>query len=205
MQQGCHEARRDCAPSDDFQGSEKLRSKERLCAVAATDIRDTQYGREIALKKRELEAAADKFSGDEKDAMRQKWDAMDAEEMEQELVVDAEEAIAPLEGELQAEVAESTKRESGAVRIVYMLIQISKCPIMFDIHSLHHQYHKCNIFLLSVGIACTRAVEGLTPNQAHVSLPIVWGLLQYPWLGCASATGDSRVQRRLEPWLTQKC
>ena len=40
---------------------------------------------------------------------------MDAEEMEQELVIDAEDAIALLEGELQAEVTESTEGESGAV------------------------------------------------------------------------------------------
>ncbi len=45
--------------------------KERLRALAATDIdiSDTQYGREIALKKRELEAAADKFSREEREAM----------------------------------------------------------------------------------------------------------------------------------------
>ena len=66
------------------------------------DITNTQYGREIALKKRELEAAAEKFSREERDAMRQKWDAMDAEEMEGELRMDAVEAIALLEGELQA-------------------------------------------------------------------------------------------------------
>jgi hypothetical protein len=46
----------------------------------------------MALKKRELEAAADNFSREEKDAMRQKWDAMDG--------MDAEEAITLLEGEL---------------------------------------------------------------------------------------------------------
>ncbi len=39
--------------------------------------------------------------------MRQKWDAMDA--------MDAEEAITSLEGELQAEVTESTEGETGAV------------------------------------------------------------------------------------------
>ncbi len=39
-------------------------NEERLRALAATDIdiSDTQYGREIALEKRELEAAVDKFS-----------------------------------------------------------------------------------------------------------------------------------------------
>jgi hypothetical protein len=91
-------------------------NEERLRALAATDIdiSDTQYGREIALKKRELEAAVDKFSWEERDAMRQKWDAMDAEEIEEELAMDAEEAIASLEGELQAEVTKSTEGESGA-------------------------------------------------------------------------------------------
>jgi hypothetical protein len=39
---------------------------------------------------------------------------MDAEEIEGELAMDAEEAIASLEGELQAEVTESTEGESGA-------------------------------------------------------------------------------------------
>ena len=39
------------------------------------------------------------------------------------------------------------------------------CPITIDIHSLHHQYCMCNIFLLSASIVPTRAVEGMTPNQ----------------------------------------
>ena len=75
--------------------------EERLRALAATvvDISDTQYGRHIALKKRELEAAADKFSREERDAMRQKWEALDAEEIERELAMNTEEAIASLEGE----------------------------------------------------------------------------------------------------------
>ena len=47
--------------------------------------------------------------------MQQKWDAMDAEEMEGELAMDVEEAIALLEGELQAEVTASTEGETGAV------------------------------------------------------------------------------------------
>ena len=115
MQQGCHEARRDCAPEDDVQGSEKSRSEERLLAVAATDISDTQYGRKIALKKRDLEAAADSFSHDKRDAMQQKWDMMDAEEIEGELEMDAEDAIALLEGGLLAKVTASTERETGPV------------------------------------------------------------------------------------------
>ena len=40
---------------------------------------------------------------------------MDAEEMEGELAMDAEEAIALLEGELQAEATASTDGETGAV------------------------------------------------------------------------------------------
>ncbi len=39
---------------------------------------------------------------------------MDAEEIDGELAMDAEEAIASLEGELQAKVTESTEGESGA-------------------------------------------------------------------------------------------
>jgi hypothetical protein len=68
---------------------------------------NTQYGRKMALKKRELEAAADNFSWEERDAMRQKFDVMDA--------MDVEEAITLLEGELQAEVTESTEGETGVV------------------------------------------------------------------------------------------
>ncbi len=65
--------------------------KQRLGALATTediDMSDTQYGLKVALKKREFEAAVDNFSREERDAMRQKWDAMDA--------MDAAEAIALL-------------------------------------------------------------------------------------------------------------
>ena len=61
----------------------------------------------MALKKRELEAAADHFNREERDEMQKKWDAMDAE--------DAEEAITSLQEELQAEVTESTDGERAAV------------------------------------------------------------------------------------------
>ena len=71
------------------------------------DISDTQYGGEVALKKRELEAAADHFNREERTELRKKWDAMDAE--------DAEEAITSLQEELQAEVTESTDGERAAV------------------------------------------------------------------------------------------
>ena len=40
---------------------------------------------------------------------------MDADEMEGELAMDAEEAIASLEGELQAEATAPTEGETGAV------------------------------------------------------------------------------------------
>jgi hypothetical protein len=61
----------------------------------------------MALKKRELEAAADNFSREERETVRQKWDVMDA--------MDAEEAITLLEGELRVKVTESTEGETGAV------------------------------------------------------------------------------------------
>ena len=47
--------------------------------------------------------------------MQQKWDAMDAEEMEGELAMDAEEAIALLEGKLKTKATASTEGETGAV------------------------------------------------------------------------------------------
>jgi hypothetical protein len=81
--------------------------EQRLGALATTediDMSDTQYGRKMTLKKRELEAAVDNFSWEERDAMQQKWDAMDAEE-----------AITSLKGELLAKLTESTEGETGAV------------------------------------------------------------------------------------------
>ena len=83
--------------------------EQRLVALHATniDISDMQSGHEVALKKRELEAAADHFYREERDKLQKKWDAMDAE--------DAEEAITSLQEELQAEVTESTDGEHTAV------------------------------------------------------------------------------------------
>ena len=84
--------------------------EQRLVALGhATniDFSDTQYGREVALKKRELEAAADHFNREERDKLQKKWGVMDAE--------DAEEAITLLQEELQAEVTESTDGEHAAV------------------------------------------------------------------------------------------
>ena len=54
--------------------------EEKLVAMQTTtdiDIRDTQYGREVALKEIELEAAVDHFSWEERDAMGQKGDAIE--------------------------------------------------------------------------------------------------------------------------------
>ena len=55
------------------------------------------------------------------------------------------------------------------------LLILVNCPLTIDIHSLHHQYRICNIFLLSVSIVPTRAVEGITPNQARMR--------NRPWCG----------------------
>ena len=67
---------------------------ERLLALQRTniDIRDTQYGQELALKERELEAVAGKMSREKRDALRRKFDEMDAEEALSTLAsVDADE------------------------------------------------------------------------------------------------------------------
>jgi hypothetical protein len=56
--------------------------EERLTALqgAKVDIGDTQYGGELALRERELMAAADRMSREKRAALRQKLDEMDAEE-----------------------------------------------------------------------------------------------------------------------------
>ncbi len=41
-------------------------------------IKDTMFGRKVALKKRELEAAASHITWEERDAMQQKLDAINA-------------------------------------------------------------------------------------------------------------------------------
>jgi hypothetical protein len=41
-------------------------------------IKDTMFGREVVLKKREIEAAASHFTWEKREAMRQKLDAIDA-------------------------------------------------------------------------------------------------------------------------------
>jgi hypothetical protein len=83
--------------------------EQRIVALNAIniDISDTQYGREVAMKKRELEAAADHFNREERDELRKKWDAMDVE--------DAEEAMTSLQEELRAEATESQDGDLSAV------------------------------------------------------------------------------------------
>ena len=80
--------------------------EERLLDLGNIDIKDTQYGRELALKERELEAAADKMSREKRDALRRKFDEMDAEEALNTLASVASE---------QAQVTASADGEIGAV------------------------------------------------------------------------------------------
>ncbi len=60
------------------------------------DISNTQYGRKIALKKRELEAAANSMTWEERNTWRQRLDELDGE--------DAIEAMVSLEAETAAAV-----------------------------------------------------------------------------------------------------
>ena len=82
--------------------------EERLLALGQTniDIKDTQYGRELALRERELEAAADKMSREKRDALRRKFDEMDAKE--------ASNTLASVDGK-HAQLTASADREIGAV------------------------------------------------------------------------------------------
>jgi hypothetical protein len=82
--------------------------EERLLALGKTniDIKDTQYGWELALKEREFEAAADKMSREKRDALRRKFDEMDAEEALNTLASVASE---------HAQVTASADGEIGAV------------------------------------------------------------------------------------------
>ena len=84
--------------------------EQRLVALNAIniDISDTQYGREVALKKRELEAAADHFNREERDELGKKWDAMDVEE-------DARKAMTSLQEEIRVEAESQDHGELGAV------------------------------------------------------------------------------------------
>jgi len=83
--------------------------EQRLVALNATNIEisDTQYGREVAPKKREVEAVVDHFNWEERDKLQKKWDAFDVE--------DSEEATTSLQEELRAEATESQDGELAAV------------------------------------------------------------------------------------------
>ena len=84
--------------------------EQRLVALQMTniDISNTQYGHEVVLKKRELEAAADHFNREERDELGKKWDAMDVEE-------DARKAMTSLQEELRAAATELQDGELAAV------------------------------------------------------------------------------------------
>jgi hypothetical protein len=61
------------------------------------------------------------------------------------------------------------------LRILSVNILLVKHQLNIDIHPQHHQYLNCNIFCLCATDRATRAVEEMTPNQAHESSPMVWG------------------------------
>jgi len=98
------------------------------------------------LKKRELEEAAVKISWEERDAMRQKWDMMGAEEMEGELAMDAEEAITLLKGNYKPKQKRQQRERQELFKDLLDVNILVNCPLTIDIHSLHHQYCMCNIF-----------------------------------------------------------
>jgi hypothetical protein len=56
--------------------------EQRLVALQSNviGIEDTMFGREVVMKKRELEAAAGHFTWEEREAMQRKLDAIDAAE-----------------------------------------------------------------------------------------------------------------------------
>lgn len=56
--------------------------EQRLLSVMSDeiDIKDTHYGRELALKERELEASLDNMSREKRQELRQKLDELDVEE-----------------------------------------------------------------------------------------------------------------------------
>ena len=85
------------------------KDEERFVALNATniDISNSHYGCEEALKKRELEAAANHFCREVRDKLQKEWDTMKGE--------DAEEAITSLQEKLLEEVTESTDGEHAAV------------------------------------------------------------------------------------------
>ena len=72
---------------DDEQQLVSLQSED------VTGIEDVMFGREVALKKRELEAAANHFTREERAAMRRKLEEMDDAEDAAEVAAAAVEAI----------------------------------------------------------------------------------------------------------------
>ncbi len=76
------------------------------------DISNTRYGREIALRKRELEAAANSMTWEERNTWQQRLDELDGE--------DAIEATVSLEAKTAAAVTASTDGEVGAVKVVFI-------------------------------------------------------------------------------------
>jgi hypothetical protein len=87
--------------------------EERLIALQGTkvDIKDTQYGRELALREMELMAVADAMSREKRDALQQKFDEMDAEE--------ALDALMSVDEEEPAQVTTASAGESEAVQIAF--------------------------------------------------------------------------------------
>jgi hypothetical protein len=53
--------------------------------------------------------------------------------------------------------------------------KLVKNQFILDLHPQHHQYLNRNIFSSPVTDRPTCAVEGIGPNQAHASSPMVWG------------------------------
>ena len=79
----------------------KDEDKQQLIALwyNVISIRDTMYGRKVAPKKREWDAAAHKLTREEREALQQKLDAMDAAGMvADEANVAAETMPAAMEG-----------------------------------------------------------------------------------------------------------
>jgi hypothetical protein len=61
------------------------------------------------------------------------------------------------------------------------------------------QTHK--VFSPSITELTMSDVEGILPNQAQMSSPMVWGWHLCTWLWCPQATDHGRGQSRLAPWL----
>ena len=143
--------------------------EQRLVALHATniDISDMQYGREVALKKRELEAAADHFNREERAELQKKMECDGCGECGGSNHITTG-------GITSGSNRINRWRARCCLRILSVNILV-KHQLIIDIHPQHHQYLNCNIFCLCVMDRATRAVEEMTPNQAHESSPMVWG------------------------------